>query len=153
MNISIKKNSVDVSGADLCWALGDNLQFYSNFSLISTLEGDEARPGFFSRKEIKWRPTKEKALTKNWRVFVPEFKWRPKKKGLHRKLKSKCPRNHVKTKKGPNIIRRSDADRSPILLGGCSQIIRGDISHIPQGFGTPRWCHCIWFLWFAPLPI
>ena len=27
---------------------------------------------------------KKKVFTENWRVFVPEIKWRPKKKGLHR---------------------------------------------------------------------
>ena len=39
------------------------------------------------------------------------------KKDDHRKLKSICPRNHMKSKKGPNIIQRSDADHSPIIGG------------------------------------
>ena len=52
-----------------------------------------------------------------------------KKRGLHRKLKCFCRRNHVLTKKGPNIIHRSDADHSQIIEGDAdedhSQIIGG----------------------------
>ena len=36
---------------------GDNLQFYPNFTLFSTL-GDETRPLFFSREQIKCGPKK-----------------------------------------------------------------------------------------------
>ena len=40
---------------------------------------------------------KQTVFTKNWRVLVHEFKWKPK-KGLYRQSKSICSRNHVKTK-------------------------------------------------------
>ena len=41
--------------------------------------------------------TKKEVFTGNWRVFVPEITWKP--------------------KKGPNIIQRSDADHIPIIGG------------------------------------
>ena len=67
------------------------------------------------------------------------------KKGLYQKLKSFCPRNHVKIKKSPNVIQCPDADHSQIIGGdadvGHSQIIGGkqsnywgDISPHPPGF-------------------
>ena len=40
--------------------------------------GDEARRLLFSRMQIKWRP-KIKVFTENWKVLVPEIKWRPQK--------------------------------------------------------------------------
>ena len=61
------------------------------------------------------------------------------KKSLHQKLKSFCPRNHVKTKKGPNIIQRSDADHSHIIGGMQSNYCGECIPPPPPGFGTPAY--------------
>ena len=58
------------------------------------------------------------------------MKTKKKKEGLHQKLKSFFPRNHVKIKKKrQNIIQRSDADQNQIIVGGADvdhgQIIGG----------------------------
>ena len=75
---------------------GDNLQFYPNFALFSTFGGGmKLGHDFFHVSKLS----------------------EVQKKGLHRKLKSFCPRNHVKTKKGPKVIQRSDANRSQIIRG------------------------------------
>ena len=75
------------SGADLCWALGgDNLQFYPNFALFSTLGGmnldhnfvqvwkfsedqKNANGTLFSQIQVK---TKKRVFIKN-RTFFPQF--------------------------------------------------------------------------------
>ena len=79
-------------GADLCWALGGMICNFTTILPYFEHWWDEAGPRFFSRqtninvqhafKQIKWRPKKNQ-----------------KQKGLHRNLKSFCPRNQAKTKK------------------------------------------------------
>ena len=86
---------------------GDNLQFYPNFALFSALGVMKLDHYFFHVSKLSEDP----------------------KKGLHRKLKSFYRRNHMKTKKSPNIIQRSDADHS--------QIIWENIPHIPLEFRYP----------------
>ena len=75
---------------------GDNLQFYPNFSLFSTLGGMNLDHDFvhvwkFSedqRNKCKWntfspriqvKTKKKKVFIKNRTLFLPEFRWRPRK--------------------------------------------------------------------------
>ena len=74
--IHAKTADITPRGANLCWALGgDNLQFYPNFALFSTLGGWTSTT-IFSGKHIKWR-SKKKVFTKIGSLFLPELKWRP----------------------------------------------------------------------------
>ena len=99
----------------------DNLQFYPNFALLSTLQGMKLNHYFF-----------HEANQVNNR----------KKKDLHRKL-SFCLRSQVKTKKSPKIIQRSDADHSQIIVGGDTVKLLGEYIHpSPPGFGTPAYKPC-----------
>ena len=103
---------------------------------------------FFFVSKLSEDP-KKKVFTKNWRVFVFEFKWKAKKKVFTVNWRVFVPEITLKPKKGPNIIQRSDADRSPIIKeeadvdpsqiigGGCSRIIGGIYTPNPTGFGTP----------------
>ena len=124
-----------------------------NFSLFSTL-GGEARPRFFSREvnmtnfqhasgQIKFR---QKRSSLKIEQFLSPNLSEEQKKVLYRKLKSICPRNHVKTKKSskhhPALRCRpwtkywgdAGVDHSQIIGGGCSQIIGG---YILRGFRYP----------------
>ena len=57
---------------------GDNLQFYPNFSLFSTLGGMSLDHYFF--QESKLSEEQKKVLHQKWNTFFPEFRWRPKKR-------------------------------------------------------------------------
>ena len=67
---------------------GDNLQFYPNFALFSTL-GDEPRLRFLSGKQIKWRP--KKGLLQKWNTSTPNS-GEDQKKGLFQKWNSFFPK-------------------------------------------------------------
>ena len=75
----------------------DNLQFYPNFALVSTL-GDEPRPRFFSVEQIKWRP-KKRSLSNMEHFF---------------------PRVQVKTKK--KVFTKTGAHFFPNFSGSCAQM-------------------------------
>ena len=110
---------------------GNNLQFYPNFALYSTL-GDKRRPRFFSGKQIKWRP-KKKVFTKNGTLFSPNS-GKDQKKGFHQNWNTFFPRIQVET--------FAQTQTRVKLLGDAiidhTQIIGGDISQpIPPGSGTP----------------
>ena len=81
----------------------DNLQFCPIFNF----GGMKLDHDFFHVSKLS--EDQKKVFTGNWRVFVPEITWR--------------------SKNGPNIIQRSDADHSPIIGGDAdvdhSQIIWG----------------------------
>ena len=49
---------------------GDNLHFYPNFALFSTLVG-------MNLDQVKSRSKKKKGLHQKWNTFFPEFKYRP----------------------------------------------------------------------------
>ena len=107
---------------------GNNLQFYPNFALYSTL-GDERRPRFFSGKQIKWRP--KKGLHQKWNTFSPNS-GKDQKKRSSPKMEHFFPRIQVKTKKKgfhqnwntffPRIQVETFAQTQTRvkLLGGCS---------------------------------
>ena len=56
----------------------DNLQFYPNFALFSTLGGWTSTKTFF--RWANYVKTKKKIFTRNGTLFFPEFRWRPKKR-------------------------------------------------------------------------
>ena len=88
---------MESSGANLCWALGNNLQFYPNFALFSTLgewtstktffqlsklseDQKKSSPGiehFFPRIQVKTKKQtnkqKRKGLHHKYHTFFPEF--------------------------------------------------------------------------------
>ena len=68
--------------------------------------------GKSSEDQKKSSPKIEQFLSPNLRE-----EQKRKKKGLHRKLKTICPRNHVKIAKDLNIILRLVADYSPNIGG------------------------------------
>ena len=109
---------------------GDNLQFYPNFALFSTLGGINLDHDFFQLSKLS-EDQKKRSLQNMEDLSLSEFRWRSKqKKGLHQKwstfflriLVETCAQMHIKVK----------------LLGGCrcgpSSNYWGDIS--PPGFGT-----------------
>ena len=118
MRIGSKGSFPRTRGADL-WALGDNLQFYPNFTLFSWLGRINLDHNFFSGEQIKLRP-KKRSSPKMEHFFSPNS----------------------------SEDLRSAADQSQIIGGDADedhpQIIRrdtvklwGDISPIPPGFRHP----------------
>ena len=94
---------------------GNNLQFYPNFVLFSTLGGMKLDHYFFH--ESKSIEDQKKAFTETWRVFVSKIKWRPKNK----------------------VQRSTSVQMQTIvkLLGGMqSNYWGGYVRPIPPGFGT-----------------
>ena len=53
---------------------GNNLQFYPNFALFSTLGGMNFDHDFF--RVSKLSEDQKKGLHQKWNTFSPEFKWR-----------------------------------------------------------------------------
>ena len=75
---------------------GDNLQFYPNFALFSTLGGMKLDHDFFHVSKLS----------------------EDQKKGLHQKLKEfLSPKSRGDQRKGPNIIQPSDANHTQIIGG------------------------------------
>ena len=95
-------------GADLCWALGDNFQFYSNFALFLTLGGDEPRPRFCSGEQIG-EDQKKKRFSLKLVHFFPQS-------GEDQKKRSSPKMKHFFS---PNSIGhlRSDAHQRQIIGG------------------------------------
>ena len=89
---------------------GDNLQFYPNFALFSPLGGCTSTTIFFQVSKLSG-DQKKKVFTKSGTLFFPNFRWKPKKNGLHQKnenfvpqvLVDICAQMHTRVK----------------LLGGC----------------------------------
>ena len=99
---------------------GNNLQFYPNFVLFTTLGEMKLDHYFFH--ESKSIEDQKKAFTETWRVFVSKIKWRPKNK----------------------VQRSTSVQMQTIvkLLGGMqSNYWGGYIRPIPPGFGTPAYVH------------
>ena len=53
--------------------MGDNLQFYPNFALFSTLRGMNLDHDFVQVSKL--REDQKKGLHQKWNTFFPEFKW------------------------------------------------------------------------------
>ena len=137
-----KSTLANITGQQWCRFIlsirGDNLQCYSNFALFSTLGGMKLVHYFFtSANQVK---TKKKVFTKNWIVFVPKIKRRPKiKKIFTENWRVFFPEVKWWPKKVPKTIQRSDADHSQIIggdagayhnqmIGGGAVKLLGDIS-------------------------
>ena len=128
--MSYQKNSLSISGADLCWALGGIICNFIPILPHFQHWGDEARPLLFSRKQIKWRP-KKKGFTENLKSFWPQNQLMAKKR-FSPKIEVFVPESQWRPKKSPKIIQRSDADHSQII-GEMQSNYWGDISpHFPR---------------------
>ena len=119
---------------------GDNLQFYPNVAQFSTLGGMKLGHYFFHVSKSS-EDQKKRGLHRKLMSMCPRNQVKTKtKKGLHRKLRSFCPQNQVKTKKSPKIIQSLDADHSQIIAADAdahhSQIIGGS-SQTVRGIYPP----------------
>ena len=147
---------------------GDNLQFYPNFALFSTLGGMSLDQDFFQVSKKK----RKKRSSPKMEPFFPQIQMNSKKKVLHQKWSTffspNSDENQKKKKvfikkgtlffpefKGRPALRRTpesnywgdaDIDHTQIIggiqsnyWGGYSQIIGG---YIPPGFGTPDHSSC-----------
>ena len=105
---------------------GDNLQFYLNFALFSTLREDETRPRFCSGLEIQVK-TKKKVFFKTRTLFSPNSGEDQKKK-VFIKNRTLFSQNF-----------RSDVHPFKLLKGGggTAKLLGGYIPPIPPWFGTP----------------
>ena len=144
--ISEQQTILHTRVADLCWALGGIICNFTPILPYFEHWGHEARPQFFSREsnmtnvkhpfepnQVKTKKRSQSKLGKflspklsedqkkvfieTWRVFVPDIKWRPKKK----------------TTKRPKLIQRLNAYHSQIIGGDAVKLLGG---YIPPGFGT-----------------
>ena len=99
---------------------GDNLQFYPNFPLFSTLGGDETRP-------------KKRSSPKNEEFLYPNLSEDQKKRSSPKLKEFLSPKSRENKK---NVQTLSSAQIQTLVksLGGCSQIIGGIIS---PGFRHP----------------
>ena len=98
---------------------GDNLQFYPNFALFSTLGGMNLDHDFFQVSKLS-EDQKKKIFTKNGTLFS-------------RIQVETCAQMHTRVK----LLEGMQMKTILKLLGEYSQIIGGDISPIPLGFRHP----------------
>ena len=91
---------------------GDNLQFYPNFALFSTLRGMNLDHDFFQLSKLGEDQTKRSSP--KMEHFFPEFRWRPKQKSSP-KLEHFFPRILVETCAQMNTQARSQK----FAMGGC----------------------------------
>ena len=135
---------------------GDNLQFYPNFALFSTLRGWTSTTILFRcgnlvkikrKMQIEHffspisgedqKQNKKKVFLKNRTLFLPEFRWRPKKKVFSKNPTLFFP--NLRSSAPIQIIGGdADVDHSQTIGGGYSQIIGGDISPHPPRVSAPR---------------
>ena len=96
--------------------VGDNLQFYPNFALFSTLGGDEAQPLFFHVSKSSEDQTNKKKPSPKIEEFL-------------------SPKSSEDQTESPKIIQRSDADHSQIIGGDAVKLYWG--GYIPLPISAP----------------
>ena len=98
---------------------GDNLQFYPNFALFSTLGGLNLDQDFFQVN--KSSEDQKKGLPQKWNTLYPRIQVQT------------CAQMHTKVK----LLEGMQMKTILKLLGGYSQIIGGDISPHPPRVSAP----------------
>ena len=112
---------------------GDNLQFYPNFALFSTLGGMNLDHDFVQ----VWKFREDQRKKCKWNIFSPRIQVKTKKKRSSSQIEHFFPRNFCSDANPFKILGGMQMWSILKLLGGYSQII-GDISSpFPLGFGTP----------------
>ena len=104
-------------GANLCWALGGNLQFF----LIFNIGGMNLDHNFFSDEQIKWRPQKKKKKRSSPEMehFFPPIQVEP------------CAQMHTRVK----LLEGMQMKTILKLFGGIQSNYWGE--YIPPGFRHP----------------
>ena len=128
-------------GANLCWGLGgDNLQFYPNFALFSTLGGMNLDHNLFQVGKLS-EDQKKKGLHQKWNTFFPEFRWKPKKKVFTKSGTLFFPefkwRPALICRPESNYWGDADVDHTQIIGGDTVKLLGGCIPPSPPGIGTP----------------
>ena len=139
---------------------GDNLQFFPNFALFSTLGGmkldhdsfqesklsEDQKKKLFSPK-YRWGPKEKKDFHQEQNTFFSKFRWRPnKKKGLYQERNtffSPISSGDLHSESHQNQIIGADADEdhTQIIGGDTAKLLGGIYPPIPPpppppGFGT-----------------
>ena len=109
----------------------DNLQFYPNFALFSTLEGMNLDHDFVQ----VWKFSEDQKKNANRTLFLREFRWRPKKKKkVFSKNRTLFPQIYSQLYSTPIQIIGGDADvdHSQTIGGDTAKLLGGYIPHPPQ---------------------
>ena len=99
---------------------GDNLQFYPNFALFSTLGGMNVDQDFFQVSKLN--EDQKKGLLRKWNTFSPYSST---------DLRSDAHQSQI-------IGENADEDHTQIV-GGIQSNYWGIYPPIPPGFGTPAY--------------
>ena len=120
---------------------GENLQFYPNFALFSTLGGMKLDHDFVQVSKLSEDP-KKKVLTKNRTLFSPNSSEDQKEKKVFTKKGTFFPPNssgHLRSDAHQSQIIGEDADVHHTILkywGDTAKLLGG---YIPPGFRHPCW--------------
>ena len=134
------------------WGGGDNLQFYPNFTLFSTLEGMNLDHDFVQ----VWKFSEDQKKNANKTLFLSEFRWRPKKKSSSKiehffspilgedqkkkvfsKNRTLFPQIYAQLYTNLNYLGDADVDHSQTIGGDTTKVLRGIYPPILLRFRHP----------------
>ena len=116
------QNSTSKQGCRSLLSIGRIICNFTPILAYFSIRGDEPWPPFFSGKQIKW----------NWKIFLPEFKWRPKKKVVTENGGLFFPefkrRPALRCTPESNYWGNADADHTQIIGRDTVKLLGGDIT-------------------------